>query len=92
MEYLLRLQDPEGFWVGELEADRSLESDAILFDYYLGNPKPERVRKLANCIREEQTAEGGWRALSGRPSQRQSHHQSLFCSAARRRSRNPIRP
>ena len=67
VEHLLRLQDPDGFWVGELEADGSLESDAILFDYYLGSPQPERVRKLANCIREEQTAEGGWALYPGGP-------------------------
>ena len=67
VEHLLRLQDPEGYWVGELEADGSLESDAILFDYYLGSPQPERVRKLANCIREEQTAEGGWALYPGGP-------------------------
>ena len=67
VEYLLQLQDPKGFWVGELEADSSLESDAIMFDFYLGSPNPERVRKLANCIREEQTSEGAWSLYPGGP-------------------------
>lgn len=58
--YLLKLQHPEGYWLGELEADSSLEADAILLDFYLGNPNMERVRKLANCIRDEQTQDGGW--------------------------------
>ncbi len=65
--YLLNSQDPEGYWVGELEADSSLESDAILLDYFLGNPNRERVRKLANCIFEEQTDDGGWALYPGGP-------------------------
>src|SRR5512142_960571 len=67
VEYLLGLQNPEGFWVGELEADSSLESDAILLDYFLGNPQPERIRKLANCIREQQSPDGGWQLYPGGP-------------------------
>ncbi|OFV92199.1 MAG: squalene--hopene cyclase [Acidobacteria bacterium RIFCSPLOWO2_02_FULL_61_28] len=62
---LLRLQDTEGFWLGELEADSSLEADAILLDYFLGDPHPERVRKLANTLREEQLPEGGWSLYPG---------------------------
>ncbi|OFW00329.1 MAG: squalene--hopene cyclase [Acidobacteria bacterium RIFCSPLOWO2_12_FULL_59_11] len=65
IQYLLRLQEREGYWVGELEADSSLESDAILLDHYLGAPQPERVRKLANSLREQQTAEGGWSLYPG---------------------------
>jgi squalene-hopene/tetraprenyl-beta-curcumene cyclase len=59
-ESMLRQQHREGWWCGELEADSSLEADAIMMDFYLGEPNLERVRKMANCIREEQTAEGGW--------------------------------
>ena len=65
VDSLLRLQDQEGFWVGELEADNSLEADAILLEYFLGSPDPERVRKLANCLREGQTSEGGWSLYPG---------------------------
>ena len=60
VESLLESQYPEGYWVGELEADSSLESDAILLDYYLGSPDSTRVGKLARCIRDEQGVEGGW--------------------------------
>ena len=62
---LLQLQDSEGFWVGELEADSSLEADAILFEYFLGNPNADRARKLANTIREEQLPDGGWTLYPG---------------------------
>ncbi len=67
VDSLLRLQAPEGYWVGELEADSSLEADAIFLDHYLGTPDSERVRKLANCIREQQTATGGWSLYPGGP-------------------------
>src|SRR5215475_7364647 len=60
LESLFKEQKPDGFWVGELEADASLEADAILLDYYLGNPDQQRVQKLARTIREEQGADGGW--------------------------------
>jgi len=57
---LLARQSSEGWWCGELEADSSLEADAIMLDFFLGEPNHERVRKLANCLREEQTDQGGW--------------------------------
>jgi squalene-hopene/tetraprenyl-beta-curcumene cyclase len=67
VDFLLSQQNRAGFWVGELEADSSLESDAILLDFFLGNPNRERVRKLSNCIREEQTADGGWQLYPAGP-------------------------
>ena len=67
LESMLSRQDPEGFWVGELEADSSLEADAILLDHFLRTVNPERIGKLAASIREEQMAEGGWRLYPGGP-------------------------
>ncbi len=60
LKALMQMQRAEGYWCGELEADSSLEADAIMLEYFLGAPDPERVRKLANTIREQQTPEGGW--------------------------------
>ena len=65
IDSLLKIQHPEGYWLGELEADSSLEADAILLDFFLGSPDPERVRKLAQCIRDEQGEEGGWSLYAG---------------------------
>jgi squalene-hopene/tetraprenyl-beta-curcumene cyclase len=65
VDSLIRRQEPAGYWVGELEADSSLEADAIFLDHYLGAPDSERVRKLARCIREQQTATGGWSLYPG---------------------------
>src|SRR5690349_11374899 len=35
-EHLLSLQDQEGYWLGELEADTTLESDYIYYLFVLG--------------------------------------------------------
>ncbi len=43
LDDLLSLQHPEGFWVGELEADISLESDADEEDYF-GFSQPQDAR------------------------------------------------
>ena len=67
VDSLLSRQHDAGYWLGELEADCSLESDAILLEHYLREPNPERVRRLARCIREEQTSEGGWHLYPGGP-------------------------
>jgi squalene-hopene/tetraprenyl-beta-curcumene cyclase len=66
-QWLLRAQYKEGHWLGELEADSSLEADAILLEYYLGDPNPDRIRKLASSLREEQLPDGGWGLYPGGP-------------------------
>ena len=69
MDYLLSLQAPEGYWVGELEADTTLESDYIFFLYVLGKLDDLRGRKLANYIRRRQLPDGGWNVYAGGPSE-----------------------
>src|SRR3989442_10926661 len=47
-------------WLGELEADSTLESDYIFYLHVLGKADPGRIAKLANYIRRKQLPEGGW--------------------------------
>jgi squalene-hopene/tetraprenyl-beta-curcumene cyclase len=58
-----------GYWLGELEADTTLESDYILFLYFL-DPEGhrEKIRKLANYVRKHQLADGSWNIYYGGPS------------------------
>ena len=57
-----------GFWIGELEADTTLESDYILFLYFLDREAHrEKIRKLANYIRQEQLEDGTWNIFRGGP-------------------------
>ncbi|MGH9327486.1 MAG: squalene--hopene cyclase [Terriglobia bacterium] len=67
--YLLSIQKPEGYWLAELEADSTLESDYIFYLYLLGKAAPGRVAKLANTIRREQLRDGGWSLYAGSPSE-----------------------
>jgi squalene-hopene/tetraprenyl-beta-curcumene cyclase len=67
--HLLSLQAPEGFWVGELEADTTLESDYIFYLHVLNRAEPERVRRLAGYVRPRQLPDGGWNIYPGAPAE-----------------------
>jgi len=69
LSHLLSLQAPEGYWLGELEADTTLESDYIFYLHILGKAAPERITKLANYIRRRQLPDGGWNIYFGGPSE-----------------------
>ena len=68
-DHLLSLQYEEGYWLGELEADTTLESDYIYYLHVLGKAEPERIAKLANYVRQRQLADGGWSIYPGGPSE-----------------------
>src|SRR5450432_3261139 len=67
--HLLSLQTEEGYWVGELEADTTLESDYIYYLFVLGKADPERIAKLATYVRRRQLPDGGWSIYPGGPSE-----------------------
>jgi len=69
VNYLLSLQASEGYWLGELEADTTLESDYIFYLHVIGKAHPERIAKLANYVRRRQLADGGWNIYFGGPSE-----------------------
>lgn len=69
VSHLLSLQSGEGYWLGELQADTTLESDYIFYLHILGKADPERVAKLANYIRRRQLLDGGWNIYLGGPSE-----------------------
>ncbi len=57
-EKLLSLQDKDGFWVFELEADCTIPSEYIMMMHYLDDINEELQAKLANYIRARQSEEG----------------------------------
>ena len=69
VNYLLSLQASEGYWLGELEADTTLESDYIFYLHVIGKAFPERIAKLANYVRRRQLEDGGWNIYFGGPSE-----------------------
>src|SRR6267143_106634 len=69
VNYLLSLQASEGYWLGELEADTTLESDYIFYLNVIGKARPDRIAKLANYVRRRQLEDGGWNIYHGGPSE-----------------------
>lgn len=75
-DFLLERQHTQGYWLGELEADQTLESDYILLQLWLYPPdangcwRPatwEKVQRAARYILEAQTPSGGWSLYPGGP-------------------------
>jgi len=60
-DYLLKKQNKEGYWVGELEADVTVTAGYIPFMYFMtGNIEPERQQKVVNYIISKQRVDGSW--------------------------------
>ena len=49
-DHLLSLQFDPGYWLGELEADTTLESDYIYYLHVLGKAEPKRIAKLESNL------------------------------------------
>lgn len=57
---LLAQQRDDGHWVGELEGDTILESEAILLMAYLGREREPRCARMARYLLNQQQPGGGW--------------------------------
>src|SRR5687768_17289312 len=65
--YLLSIQKPEGYWIGELMVDSTLVSDTIAYHHWAGTVDKEWQRKAANHILSMQLPDGGWNIYYGGP-------------------------
>jgi squalene-hopene/tetraprenyl-beta-curcumene cyclase len=76
-EALAELQDPAGYWRGDLTADTTLESDYVLLNLWLyppdeagWNPATKaRIAKAARTIADRQLPDGGWNIYFAGPSE-----------------------
>ena len=58
---LLELQQPDGHWVFELEADATIPAEYVLLQHYLGEGDALGIEpKIAAYLRRTQRAQGGW--------------------------------
>ena len=64
-ERLLSLQDKDGFWVFELEADCTIPAEYIMMMHYLDDIDEELQAKLANYLRSRQEADGHYPLFTG---------------------------
>jgi squalene-hopene/tetraprenyl-beta-curcumene cyclase len=67
--WLLSRQDPEGFWVAELEADSTLTSEYLMLRRFLDRVDRDRERKAVHYLRCTQLPDGGWAIYAGGPSE-----------------------
>ncbi|HWC58403.1 MAG TPA: squalene--hopene cyclase, partial [Verrucomicrobiae bacterium] len=68
-DYLLSVQYPEGYWVGELMVDSTLVSDTVAYHHWDGKVDPAWQRKAVNHIFSMQLPDGGWNIYYGGPSE-----------------------
>ena len=66
---LLRLQKPEGYWVGELMVDSTIVSDMVAYHHWNGKVDEEWQRKAVNHLFSMQLPDGGWNIYYGGPSE-----------------------
>src|SRR5438105_9102163 len=58
---LLSMQQPDGHWVFELEADATIPAEYVLLRHYLGEPVASELEaKIAVYLRRIQGKHGGW--------------------------------
>src|SRR5262252_2035411 len=58
---LIALQQPDGHWVFELEADATIPAEYVLLSHFLAEPVDAALEaKIATYLRRVQGAHGGW--------------------------------
>ncbi|MFB6435317.1 squalene--hopene cyclase [Streptomyces sp. NPDC056411] len=66
-DYLLSLQDPAGWWKGDLETNVTMDAEDLLLRQFLGIQDPELTQAAARHIRAEQRPDGTWATFYGGP-------------------------
>src|SRR5215475_12848271 len=59
-ERLLSLQDPDGWWKGELESNATMIAEHLFLLHFLGLRDPETDRLLANELLARRRGDGTW--------------------------------
>jgi squalene-hopene/tetraprenyl-beta-curcumene cyclase len=75
---LFKLQLPEGFWLGELEADSSLYSDYVVFMHWSGEIDSDLQKKCVKHLLATRLSDGGWGIYPGGPAKIDSSVKAYF--------------
>ncbi|MDR0870786.1 MAG: terpene cyclase/mutase family protein [Planctomycetaceae bacterium] len=67
-QFFFNHQHPDGYWVGELEGDALLQSEAVMLLAFLGEEDSKLAFGCANRLLETQLEDGGWGQYTGAPS------------------------
>ena len=66
-DHLLGLQDPQGWWKGELETNVTMDAEDLLLRHFLGILTPGLAGRAARWIRHQQRPDGTWGTFYGAP-------------------------
>ena len=66
-DHLLSLQDANGWWIGELETNVTMDAEDVLLRHYLGILTEVELAQTAGWIRSQQRDDGTWANFYGGP-------------------------
>ncbi len=66
-DHLLRLQDPRGWWIGELETNVTMDAEDVMLRHFLGILTGTDAAQTAVWIRSQQREDGTWANFYGGP-------------------------
>jgi len=66
-DHLLGLQDPRGWWIGELETNVTMDAEDVLLRHFLGILTKTDAAETGVWIRSQQRADGTWANFYGGP-------------------------
>jgi len=67
VEYLRCIQDPQGWWKGELETNVTMDAEDLLLREFLGIRDRQVTEDAARWIRSQQRTDGTWATFYGGP-------------------------
>src|ERR1700733_6281172 len=66
-DHLLGLQDPRGWWIGELETNVTMDAEDLMLRHFLGILTEADLKETAAWIRSQQREDGTWANFYGGP-------------------------
>ncbi len=66
-DYLLSVQDPAGWWKGDLQTNVTMDAEDLMLRQFLGIQDPKLTEAAARFIRGEQGEDGAWATFYGGP-------------------------
>jgi squalene-hopene/tetraprenyl-beta-curcumene cyclase len=66
-EHLVSLQDPAGWWQGELQTNVTMDAEDLLLREFLGISDLSVIQRAATWIRSQQRDDGSWANFYGAP-------------------------
>ena len=56
--YFFRTRHEDGYWLGELESNPTMEAEYIILAHFMGSDEADRIPRIAEDNRRRQAADG----------------------------------